>query len=115
MNTTETRLAKAVRNFLKFEQTDAAEAEVIAAAKRLHRQSRRNRLYVGLCNAEPETVADAISFAGAYNAHLLEGEESMERDCSDPWFYKGQGWVQSGQGREVNRHDSAAIAAVEAL
>ena len=70
----ETRMFRAVRNFLKLDQTDHRAAEVVASAKRLHRQSRRDRLYVGLCNAEPKTVSDAIGFAGAYNAYLLESE-----------------------------------------
>lgn len=77
------RLSQAVSAWMRREQTAALAAEVIAAAKRLHRESRRNRLYVGLCNAEPASVADALGFAGAYNAHLLESESmEMERDCS---------------------------------
>lgn len=106
MNTTETRLAKAVRNFLKFEQTDAAEAEVIAAAKRLHRQSRRARLYVGMCNAEPTDVADALGFASAYNAHLLEMEHERSASATDLELAR-----EFGTGAARNEFD----AAVEAL
>lgn len=69
------RLSKAVSAWMRRDQTAALAAEIVAAAKRLHRESRRKRLYVGLCNAEPASLADAIGFAGAYNAHLLEAEE----------------------------------------
>lgn len=75
---TEQRFHRAIRAFLQLEQTAQRAKEVIASARRLHRQCRRRRLYVGLCNPEPESLNDAFLFHSAFNAHLLETERENQ-------------------------------------